>query len=165
MRRLLSRLRHRPMRHPPKRSSSGEAPVASFTKILPQLFRGDKVDLLPPADSLLAALEEWPSLDTMGRVRQGIAENPALINKKTNERFGGRWKVGEGVFALSPQELKTLALDARESTLVKPYHDLRDVDRFGQRWIRLSDSFTPQSRPAQTSGAFRCSKPTCRASA
>ena len=65
-------------------------------------------------------------------VRQGIAENPASINAKTNARFGDRWQVGEGVFALREAELAALRLDRDEQALVRPYYDLGDVARY---WI------------------------------
>lgn len=110
----------------------GRSQVRVFEKAPEQLFRGDKIDLQPPADQFLLKLSEWPRLDSLGKVRQGIAENPADINQKTNKKFGYRWTSGEGVFALRPDEVDGLNLDAKEKRLLRPYFDLEDVDRY---WI------------------------------
>jgi adenine-specific DNA-methyltransferase len=109
----------------------GNQPVIAFEKRADQLFRADRVDLESPADELLATIDQWPSLGELGVVRQGIAENPAAINAKTNAAFGNRWQVGEGVFALRPAEVKRLALSTEEKALLRPYYDLCDVARYG----------------------------------
>jgi len=109
---------------------SGNAPVKVFQKSPEQLFRNHKVDLQPPADDLLKKIEQWPSLDQFGIVRQGIAENPASINRKTNEKHGHHWQVGQGVFTLRAEEVENLNLSGRERTLLRPYHDLRDLGRY-----------------------------------
>jgi adenine-specific DNA-methyltransferase len=109
----------------------GRGAVACFEKTAPQLFRDGRLDLQPPADRWLAKLDHFPILASLGRVRQGIAENPATVNAKTNRRHGNRWRVGQGVFALTPAELQSLALPAAEQTLLRPYHDLCDLDRYG----------------------------------
>jgi hypothetical protein len=110
----------------------GHAPTVAFTKSAAQLFRGDAIDLEVPADELLALLDNCESLDAFGRVRQGIAENPASINPKTNGRFGDRWKAGEGVFALTPREIDKLRLSDQDKSLLRDYWDLVDIGRF---WI------------------------------
>ena len=105
-------------------------PVLSFEKSKGQLFQDGKIDLEPPADELLRKLEQWPTLVKMGTIRQGIAENPQSINKKTNEKFGRPWEVGEGVFALKHDELQTLQIPQNEAQLLRPYHDLSDLGRY-----------------------------------
>ena len=109
----------------------GRAAVLCFEKTVEQLFRGGRLDLQPPADRWLAKLDRFPPLASLGRVRQGIAENPAVVNAKTNRRHGNRWTVGQGVFALTPAELQALALPAAEQGLLRPYHDLCDLCRYG----------------------------------
>jgi len=106
----------------------GAAPLC-FQKTADQLFAGGRIDLQPPSDELLAKIERWPTLSALGRVRQGIAENPPSINRRTNEAHGNRWRVGEGVFALRPEELSALRLPGKEAGLLRPYHDLCDVGR------------------------------------
>ncbi len=104
-------------------------PPRMWFKSTEQLFVGGQVDLAPPADRVLARLAEFPALGTLGRVRQGIAENPATINRKTNARHGDRWIVGEGVFSLAPPEVQGLRLSPEEARLLRPYHDFGDIGR------------------------------------
>ncbi|MGC1829758.1 MAG: N-6 DNA methylase [Candidatus Acidiferrales bacterium] len=112
----------------------GKAPVATFTKTPGHLFRGSKLDLQPEAGGILEKISQGTPLRKLGDVRQGIAENPASINKKTNKKYSNRFTVGEGVFALSRKELSHISPSARERTLLRPYHDLKDIGRY-----RLSD--------------------------
>lgn len=103
-----------------------------FRKTPEQLFHGGRLDLEPPADELLAKLAAAAPLEKFGRIRQGIAENPAAVTGAAVGRFGQPWTVGEGVFALTPAELARLDLSAAEQQLIRPYYDLRDLDRY---WI------------------------------
>ena len=111
---------------------AGAMPVLVYEKTAAQLFRANRIDLEPPADGILAKLGRWPPLGELGLVRQGIAENPASINAKTNARFDNLWRLGEGVFALREAELAALRLGRKEQALVRPYYDLGDVARY---WI------------------------------
>lgn len=104
-------------------------PPLAWLKTAGQLFVGGQVDLAPPDDRVLARLAELPMLGTLGKVRQGIAENPATINRKTNERHGGQWTIGEGVFSLAQAEVQALQLPPREARLLRPYHDFADIGR------------------------------------
>ena len=108
----------------------GRAPIVVFDKTSDQLFLGHKVDLQPPSDDTLTKLHSWMPLSTLGKVRQGIAENPASINKKTNEKYRNRWEIGQGVFTLRPTEVAGLRLPGEESGLLRPYHDLSDLGRY-----------------------------------
>jgi len=108
----------------------GTAPVVVFQKDRDQLFRDGRIDVEPACDELLAKLARGTPLGALGKVRQGIAENPAGVTRKTNERHGGRWEPGEGVFALTRAELARLNLPARERRLIRPYHDLGDLGRY-----------------------------------
>jgi adenine-specific DNA-methyltransferase len=101
-----------------------------FDKTPEQLFRAGRIDLEPPADALLAQFAQGTPLGKLGQVRQGIAENPAAVNRRTNERFGCPWTVGEGVFALTRPELARLALSEEERELIRPYYDLCDLGRY-----------------------------------
>ena len=108
----------------------GALPVATFIKSPQQLFLGDRIDLEPPCEGILAKLSGLATLGSLGRIRQGIAENPAAVTAAVNRRHGGRWTVGEGVFALTPQELQRLRLPESEAELLRPYHDLADLGRY-----------------------------------
>lgn len=107
-----------------------EGRVDCFLKEAGQLFRSGRIDLEPTADAILARIARGVPLGQLGRVRQGIVENPASINRTSNERFPGRWKVGEGVFSLSPRELGALDLPEAEARLVRPYYALSDLGRY-----------------------------------
>jgi hypothetical protein len=72
----------------------------------------------------------WPPLARLGSIRQGIVENPAAINPRTNRKHGNRWQDGEGVFVLRPDEVARLRLSRRERALLRPYHALRDLGRY-----------------------------------
>ena len=116
---------------------AGRSPVLVFEKTRQQLFRHNVIDLQPPAEELMAKLDRHEPLSgrpgTSGRlgiVRQGIAENPASINAKTNRQYADRWRVGEGVFALRAEEVERLGLSEAERKLLRPYHDLCDVGRY-----------------------------------
>ncbi len=109
---------------------SEQVPLVRYVKGPNQLFRGGRLDLEPPGDEELERLDGLPTLGRLGRVRQGIVENPAQVTRRMNERHGGRWRVGEGVFALSDDELQSLELSSAERNLIRPYHDLCDVGRF-----------------------------------
>jgi len=111
---------------------TGKATVLEYKKTAAQLFRNEKIDLEEPVDDLLRKLEQGIPLAGLGIVRQGIAENPPSVTKKTNATFGGRWTVGDGVFALQKEELSAIALPPKERVLIKPYYDLCDLGRY---WI------------------------------
>ena len=113
---------------------AGTVPLDSYEKSHDELFRDGRIDLEPPAPQWLAALDAYPALGTLGRVRQGIAENPATVTARLNARHGNRWSVGEGVFALTRDELAGLGLPPEELAIVRPYHDLCDLGRY-----RLAD--------------------------
>ena len=109
---------------------SGRAPLIVFRKTPAQLFRDGRIDLQPPADELLARLGLLPRLEELGTVRQGIAENPARVTRKSAQRHGGPWQVGDGVFALTAEETARLRLSERERGLIRPYHRLGDLGRY-----------------------------------
>ncbi len=109
---------------------TGKSPIKIFEKSHDQLFTENKLDIEPPADELLSKIGKWPPLTTLGRVRQGIAENPSIIPRKTNEKYGNIWEVGEGVFTLRPEEVEQLGISRAESKLLRPYHHLCDLGRY-----------------------------------
>jgi methylase of polypeptide subunit release factors len=120
-----------------------------YEKTPRQLFRGGRIDLEPPADELLANLARHPPLEQLGRVRQGIAENPASVTRKTNQQHGDRWPLGQGVFALTAGELAALELPEAERSLLRPYHDLCDLSRY---WMAAEPSLTLIYATAATCG-------------
>ena len=116
--------------------------VQTIVKTRSQLFRSGRFDIMPVADRLLEKLECQSRLSNLGMVRQGIAENPATINRRTIERFpeaasSEGWRLGEGVFSLKPNEAEKLAAGDGEQNLLRPYHDLCDLDRY---WVARQPS-------------------------
>jgi hypothetical protein len=109
---------------------TGKSKIMTFEKSKDQLFRGGKIDLMVSPNGLLAKIEVFPQLSLFGIVRQGIAENPASINKKTNEKYKNIFRTGEGVFTLRADELRALKLPNEEIVLIRPYYDLGDLGRY-----------------------------------
>lgn len=108
----------------------GRSPVHTFQKTHEQLFRKGLLDLEPPAGRLLDCLARHPALAELGEIRQGIAENPASVTRAAVRRHPGRWRAGEGVFALTPEEVERLDLPPAEARFLRPYHDLCDLGRY-----------------------------------
>jgi adenine-specific DNA-methyltransferase len=108
----------------------GLTPVLEYQKTHGELFHEGRIDLEPSSADVLALVEQGQPLEELGLVRQGIAENPSGINRRTNERFGTRWQVGEGVFVLSEAEFHALHLSASERRLARRYHDLGALGRY-----------------------------------
>lgn len=114
---------------------TGEAKVLTLVKTRQELFREGRLNVLPSADPLFQKLRSHPRLVEFGLIRQGIAENPAAINRRTRDRFhkdslSHRWLPGEGVFSLQASEVARLALTPTEAKLLRPYHDLCDLQRY-----------------------------------
>ncbi len=132
----------------------GLMPPETYTKQPDQVVREGRLDLDP-----LEPQQHWTEnsscepLARLAEIRQGVVENPASVTPRTNRQFAGRWRVGEGVFALRPEELERLDLPEQERRLLKPYHDLCDLGRYelapraslwlihatAQTWPRLDD--------------------------
>jgi adenine-specific DNA-methyltransferase len=128
------------------RAGRGEA----FTKTPAQLFRDGRIDLEPACDELLAAIDRWPPLSTLGLVRQGIVENPARVPVRA-ARSHGDWRPGEGVFVLRAEDVARLSLAEGEHEVLRPYHVLTDLDRYWMadkpsRWLIYA---TPQTWPQE----------------
>jgi hypothetical protein len=109
---------------------SGLAEVNTFSRATDQIFVHSGVSLENDPANLVSTLSGLPKLRSVTLIRQGIAENPADINRKVNKRFGNKFRVGAGVFTLSPVEYKDLNMTRTECTIVRPYHDLSDLDRY-----------------------------------
>jgi adenine-specific DNA-methyltransferase len=60
-----------------------------------------------------------------------MAENPPSINKRLEAEFEGRYRAGEGVFVLRPDEVEKLDPSPSERALLRPYFDTVSLTRFG----------------------------------
>ncbi|MBN1590892.1 MAG: N-6 DNA methylase, partial [Pirellulales bacterium] len=109
---------------------AGRLPLVVFEKTPEELFDGGRVDLEPVDRDLLEALARGVPLGRLGRVRQGIAENPAVVSRSANRRHGNRWTTGQGVFVLTADEVDALELSDHERSLLRAYCQPRDVLRY-----------------------------------
>jgi len=139
----------RPARHQATSAEpflSGRAPLVIFEKTAEELFHDGRLDLEPPADDLLRAIARGTPLGRLGRVRQGIAENPATVTRRTVGLLADS-RAGQGVFVLAPEEVESLGLSDREKTLLRPYHAPRDVGRYrlARRPSRMLIYSTPET--------------------
>ena len=78
-------------------------------------------------------------------VANGIHPHYDYVNKKIATKLGGSHKVGDGIFALSNNELKSLNLTEEELTLIKPYYTTSELSRYhaepsNREWIIYTDS-------------------------
>ncbi|MBU0695875.1 MAG: N-6 DNA methylase, partial [Bacteroidetes bacterium] len=78
-------------------------------------------------------------------VAQGIVLPQDSLNKKNASVLGNGFKVGDGIFVLTKQELESLELTNDELTLIKPYYTTEELSRFyktkdNQNYIIYTDS-------------------------
>jgi adenine-specific DNA-methyltransferase len=110
------------------------------TKRLDAIFRESRLDLTEDLPSCTVLRQESvksqciAKLGTLGRVRQGIVENPASITPRMLEHLP-RDKArdispGQGVFVLTHEELRSLELNEKEQQVIRPYHAPCDMDRY-----------------------------------
>jgi adenine-specific DNA-methyltransferase len=108
---------------------SGAAAIRSYPKRAEELFvdGGLRLEESRVSDE---AFRGCSALAALAAVRQGIVENPAAISRKAFERHRGDWALGEGVFALRPEEVERLDPADDDRALLRPYHDLSDLGRY-----------------------------------
>jgi adenine-specific DNA-methyltransferase len=78
-------------------------------------------------------------------VAQGIVFPQDFLNKKSAEKLGEGFKVGNGVFALNTTELQSLQLSKNEEAIIKPYFTTEQFKRFYAKnehdyWLIYTDS-------------------------
>ncbi len=110
---------------------TGTSKVKTFRKLKSELYYEGKIDIMPPDGGLLSKIEQKSiHLKELGLIRQGISENPSIVNNKVGDKYGLQTKVGKGVFVLSTEEVESLMLSEEERTLLRTYHRLEDMDRY-----------------------------------
>jgi SAM-dependent methyltransferase len=95
-----------------------------------ELFHEGRLVLAPP-DRLETVRDRTCPIGTLFMTRQGMAENPATINRKTQLKFAGRYTAGEGVFVLRADEIRKLDPTPPERALLRPYFDTVALRRYG----------------------------------
>lgn len=151
-----------------KRSSladpAGDSAAASICRVLTRdtppyairhsdLFQAGRLVLTPPV-ALDSMHVSGGVLGNLFETRQGMAENPPVINRRHLIDSDARYELGEGVFVLRPEEVRRLNLSDVEQTLLRPYYDTASIGRF-----QLPDAPTHQvlyltRRTAPTLDAF-----------
>lgn len=108
---------------------SNDSAARSYVLQRRELFSQGRISLRRP-DPLLRALADcWP-LSEQFEVRQGIAENPPVITSRHRREFGDRYRPGEGVFVVTPEELQRMGVSEFERSYLRPYYDAAAVRRY-----------------------------------
>ena len=94
-----------------------------------ELWRGGRLRI-ETVDARHSLPDSGPSLGEVFEVRQGIAENPPFVTKAVANELGDPTLAGRGVFVLTEDDVESLALSARERSLLRPYYALSTVERF-----------------------------------
>lgn len=119
----------------PESSRSGcrvvTASRARMSYVVPhaELFRHGRLVIAPP-DPAQSHLRDRPTLGEFFGTRQGIAENPPVINRRLHRDLGGAIPLGTGVFVLREEEVDELNLLPRERSVLRPYYDTSAVKRY-----------------------------------
>lgn len=95
----------------------------------PELFQGDRV-VSTCVDSPLDAVPPARRLSDRFEVRQGIAENPPWIGSAHLRQWPGEFRLGEGVFVLTPEECAAIEWTDAERALLRPYFQARRIGRY-----------------------------------
>lgn len=63
-------------------------------------------------------------------IAQGIVFPQDRLNKKSQQKLGANYFVGQGIFVLTDEEKEELELNSNELSLVKPYYTSENVERY-----------------------------------
>lgn len=85
------------------------------------------------------------SLDPKKEVAQGIVCPQDYLNSAGQRKLGEAFKVGDGIFTLSTNELKSLRFSKTEFDLIKPFYTTDELNRWkanphNRKWIIYTDS-------------------------
>jgi adenine-specific DNA-methyltransferase len=93
------------------------------------LFQNGRLVVAPP-DPTQDAFRDRRTLGAFYHTRQGMAENPPMINRRLQRRFPDRYEIGEGVFVLRPDEVERLHLTPTERACLRPFYELAACGRY-----------------------------------
>lgn len=98
-------------------------------------------------DSVLNRIAERSNfkLDPSKEVAQGIVCPQDNVNKSSQKVLGNDFKVGDGIFILSDEELRKLKLSQKDQSLVKPLYSTDELRKWygkqeNSKWIIYTDS-------------------------
>lgn len=80
-----------------------------------------------------------------GEVANGIHHHHDCVDKKRSELLNNKYKVGNGIFVISNEELKNLKLSPKEKSLLKPSYTTTELKRWysnkiNKEWVIYTDS-------------------------
>lgn len=84
-------------------------------------------------------------LDSQKEVAQGIVCPQDYVNKSSQKVLGAKFKVGDGIFTLTNNELRAIKLSEKELQLVKPFYTTSELNRWSadsrnKKWVIYTDS-------------------------
>ncbi|MDP2638423.1 MAG: N-6 DNA methylase, partial [Candidatus Levybacteria bacterium] len=84
-------------------------------------------------------------LDPVKEVAQGIVCPQDYVIKSSLEVLGDHFKIGDGIFVLSDNEVKTIGFSEKELALIKPYYTTSELQRWygnpeNRKWIIYTNS-------------------------
>lgn len=98
-------------------------------------------------DSILDKLNAKKNfqLDDKNEVAQGMVLPQDFLNKSNQKILGEKFKVGQGIFVLSDEEMKNLNFTNKELELIKPYYTTTQLHKWyagskNSQWIIYTDS-------------------------
>jgi adenine-specific DNA-methyltransferase len=98
-------------------------------------------------DSILNTISERSNfkLDPSKEVAQGIVCPQDNVNKSSQRALGNDFKVGDGIFILSDEELSKLKLSQKDRSLIKPLFTTEELKKWygkqeNRKWIIYTDS-------------------------
>lgn len=97
--------------------------------------------------SILNKIEQKKNftLDEKEEIAQGIVTPNDSVNKKSLEKLGKNYRLNEGIFNLTTEELEYLNLNRNELEIVKPLYTSNEINRYytqreNRNWIIYADS-------------------------
>jgi len=84
-------------------------------------------------------------LDPDKEVAQGIVCPQDYVNKASRTALGEHFKIGDGIFTLSTDEVKTIRFSKKESALIKPFYTTCELQKWlgnptNEKWVIYTDS-------------------------
>nr|WP_164969473.1 Eco57I restriction-modification methylase domain-containing protein [Halarcobacter ebronensis] len=84
-------------------------------------------------------------LDEKEELAQGIVTPNDSVNKKSLETLGNNFRLNEGIFTLTTEEIEYLNLNENEFEIIKPLYTSNEINRYftnqnNKKWIIYTDS-------------------------
>jgi len=134
----------------PESEATSITPLSQHLQPQSDLFHNGRLTWQAPCELDRLALTLAP-LNSAFETRQGIAENPPVINRRHLRDFPQQnYRLGQGVFVLTSEEVAALDLAAAERLLLRPYYETSALGRYRlpnepTHWLLY---LTPRTAPA-----------------